>query len=113
LELPQAGCGDPVEKYMVRPVWQEARLKPHGLEPYMTSDDPVFERKAADVIELFLNAQQHAASFVSMNGQRFAIALFAVNTPMSVWRCTSLWDRAKDGSIAGGSACPTTMLGLL
>ena len=48
---------------MVHKVWQEAGLKPHQLERYMASDDPDFERKAADVIGLYLNPPRHAAVF--------------------------------------------------
>jgi transposase len=52
-----------VSKDMVHRVWREAGLKPHRLERYMVSDDPDFERKAADVIGLYLNPPQHAAVF--------------------------------------------------
>jgi transposase len=52
-----------VSKDMVHRVWQEAGLKPHWLDRYMVSDDPDFERKAADVIGLYLNPPQHAAVF--------------------------------------------------
>jgi DDE superfamily endonuclease len=38
-------------------------IKPHRLERYMASDDPDFERKAADVIGLYVNPPQHAAVF--------------------------------------------------
>src|SRR5215469_1680260 len=38
-----------VSKDAVHRVWQEAGLKPHRLERYMASDDPEFERKAADI----------------------------------------------------------------
>jgi transposase len=48
---------------MVARVWQRAGLKPHRLERYMASDDPDFERKAADVIGLYVNPPQHAAVF--------------------------------------------------
>src|SRR5712672_3630065 len=44
-------------------VWRRAGLKPHRLERYMASDDPDFERKAADVIGLYVNPPQHAAVF--------------------------------------------------
>src|SRR5271156_2160581 len=52
-----------VSKDMVHRVWREAGLKPHRLERYMASDDPDFERKAADVIGLYLHPPQHAAVF--------------------------------------------------
>jgi hypothetical protein len=48
---------------MVARVWQRAGLKSHRLERYMTSDDPDFERKAADVIGLYVDPPQHAAVF--------------------------------------------------
>ena len=38
---------------MVARVWAKHALKPHRLERYMASNDPDFERKAADVIGLY------------------------------------------------------------
>src|ERR1700679_3800862 len=52
-----------VSKDMVHRVWREAGLKPHRLERYMVSDDPDFERQAADVIGFYLTPPQHAAVF--------------------------------------------------
>ena len=52
-----------INHMMVARVWRRAGLKPHRLERYMASDDPDFERKAADVIGLYLNPPQHAAVF--------------------------------------------------
>ena len=52
-----------VSHMMVARVWARHGLKPHRLERYMTSDDPEFERKAADIIGLYLNPPQHAAVF--------------------------------------------------
>jgi transposase len=52
-----------VSKTMVHRVWQEAGLQPHRLERYMASNDPDFERKAADIIGLYLDPPQHAAVF--------------------------------------------------
>jgi transposase len=40
-----------INHMMVARVWRRAGLKPHRLERHMASDDPDFERKAADVIE--------------------------------------------------------------
>src|SRR6202162_5010382 len=48
---------------MVVRVWRRAGLKPHRLERHMASDDQDFERKAADVIGLYVNPPQHAAVF--------------------------------------------------
>ncbi len=47
----------------VHRVWQRAGLKPHRLEHYVASPDPDFERKAADIIGLYLNPPAHAAVF--------------------------------------------------
>jgi transposase len=48
---------------MVARVWAKHGLKPHRLERYLASDDPAFERKAADIIGLYLKPPQHAAVF--------------------------------------------------
>jgi transposase len=48
---------------MVARVWQRAGIQPHRLERYLRSTDPEFERKAADVIGLYLHPPQHAAVF--------------------------------------------------
>ena len=52
-----------VSKDTVQRIWHKAGLKPHRLERYMASDDPDFERKAADIIGLYLHPPQHAAVF--------------------------------------------------
>jgi transposase len=52
-----------VSKDAVHRVWKEAGLKPHRLERYLASDDPDFERKAADILGLYLRPPQHAAVF--------------------------------------------------
>jgi len=52
-----------ISKDAVQRIWQKAGLKPHRLERYMASDDPDFERKAADIIGLYLHPPQHAAVF--------------------------------------------------
>jgi transposase len=52
-----------INHMMVVRVWRRAGLKPHRLERYLASDDPDFERKAADVIGLYVNPPQHAAVF--------------------------------------------------
>src|SRR5947209_11930266 len=48
---------------MVARVWTSHGLKPQRLDRYMASNDPDFERKAADVIGLYINPPQHAAIF--------------------------------------------------
>ena len=52
-----------ISKDTVQRIWHRAGLKPHRLERYMASDDPEFERKAADIIGLYLQPPQHAAVF--------------------------------------------------
>jgi transposase len=44
-------------------VWRRHRIKPHRLERYMVSDDPLFEEKAADILGLYLTPPAHAAVF--------------------------------------------------
>jgi hypothetical protein len=44
-------------------IWQRAGLKPHRLARYVTSGDPDFEMKAADILGLYLNPPEHAAVF--------------------------------------------------
>jgi transposase len=44
-------------------VWRKHGLRPHRIERYMASNDPDFEKKAADIIGLYLNPPQHAAVF--------------------------------------------------
>ena len=52
-----------VSHVTVARVWQRAGLKPHRLERYVTSDDPDFEAKAADVIGLYLAPPTNAVVF--------------------------------------------------
>ncbi len=52
-----------ISKDTVQRIWHRAGLNPHRLERYMASDDPEFERKAADIIALYLHPPQHAAVF--------------------------------------------------
>lgn len=47
----------------VHRVWQRAGLQPHRVERYTASPDPDFERKAADIIGLYLHPPAHAAVF--------------------------------------------------
>ena len=52
-----------LSKSTVQRIWTQARVKPHRLERYMTSNDPQFEEKAADIIGLYMNPPEHAAVF--------------------------------------------------
>ena len=48
---------------MVARVWKKHGLTPHRIERYMTTKDPDFETKAAEIIGLYLHPPQHAAVF--------------------------------------------------
>jgi len=52
-----------LSKSTVQRIWRQARLKPHRLDRYMASNDPEFEKKAADIIGLYMKPPQHAAVF--------------------------------------------------
>jgi transposase len=52
-----------VPHMLVHRTWARAGIKPHRIKRYMRSNDPDFEKKAADVIGLYLNPPQHAAVF--------------------------------------------------
>lgn len=52
-----------VSHVTVHRVWRRAGLQPHRLERYLTSDDPDFETKAADIIGLYLDPPQNAVVF--------------------------------------------------
>jgi hypothetical protein len=44
-------------------MWAQTRLKPHRLDRYMASNNPDFEKKAADIIGFYMKTPQHAAVF--------------------------------------------------
>jgi len=52
-----------ISHMMVARVWAKHALKPQRLDRYMSSNDPEFERKAADIIGLYINPPAHAAVF--------------------------------------------------
>lgn len=52
-----------ISHMMVARVWRKHRLSAHRIERYMASNDPDFEKKAADIIGLYLNPPAHAAVF--------------------------------------------------
>src|SRR5450631_2913054 len=60
-----------VSHMMVARVWRKHGLKPHRIERYMASKDPDFERKAADIIGLYLHPPAHAAVSASMKRRTF------------------------------------------
>jgi len=52
-----------ISHMMVARVWRKHALRPQRLGRYMASDDPDFEKKAADIIGLYLDPPAHAAVF--------------------------------------------------
>lgn len=52
-----------VNHMRVARVWTKAGLRPHQVRSYMASDDPDFEKKAADVIGLYLKPPADAVIF--------------------------------------------------
>jgi transposase len=52
-----------ISHMMVARVWRKHALRPQRLDRYMASDDPDFEKKAADIIGLYLDPPAHAAVF--------------------------------------------------
>src|SRR5262249_30530526 len=52
-----------VSHMVIARAWQKLDLKPQRMERYLKSNDPDFEKKAADIIGLYLNPPQHAAVF--------------------------------------------------
>jgi transposase len=59
----QLGEALEVSHMMIARVWRKHALKPQRLDRYMTTNDPDFETKAAQIIGLYLNPPQHAAVF--------------------------------------------------
>ncbi len=58
-----AELGDGISHMTVARIWAKHGIKPHQLQGYLSSNDPDFEAKAADVIGLYLHPPQHAAVF--------------------------------------------------
>ncbi len=52
-----------VSHMRVARVWGKPGLRPHRVRSYMASDDPEFEKKAADVIGLYLKPPVNAVVF--------------------------------------------------
>lgn len=65
---------------MAARVWSKRRLQPHRLERYMSSNDLDFERKAADIIGLYLDPPAHAAAFCV--DEKTAIQALGPNAPV-------------------------------
>lgn len=52
-----------IDHVRVARVWAKTGLQPHRRRHYLSSDDPDFERKAADIIALYLKPPAHAIVF--------------------------------------------------
>ena len=52
-----------INQSTVSPIWPQFGLQPHRLRRYLSSNDPEFEEKAADIIGLYLKPPVHAAVF--------------------------------------------------
>jgi transposase len=63
-----------LSKSTVQRVWSQMRLKPHRLDRYMMSNDPLFEEKATDIIGLYMNPPQHGAVFCVDGRRRFKLS---------------------------------------
>ena len=61
-------------------VWTRHGLQPHRLRRYMLSEDPHFEKKAADIIGLYLAPPDHAAVFCV--GEKSAIQALDRHDPV-------------------------------
>lgn len=55
--------GNGISHMTIARIWAKHGIKPHRLEGHLTSNDPDFETKAADVIGLYLNPPQNAVIF--------------------------------------------------
>src|SRR6476659_485726 len=60
-----------ISRSSVHRILSQARLQPHRLERYMASNDPDFEKKAADVIGLYLELPSTRRFSVSTKRPRF------------------------------------------
>lgn len=58
-----AQLGGDISHMTVARIWANHGIKPHLLEGYLTSNDPDFETKAADMVGLYLNPPQNAVVF--------------------------------------------------
>lgn len=58
-----AELGGGISHMTVARIWAKHGIKPHRLEGYITSNDPDFETKAADVIGWYLNPPQNTVVF--------------------------------------------------
>ena len=61
-----------VDKNIVQRVWRRATSGPSRLARYMASNEPDFEAKAADIIDLYMGPPRHAGVFC--RGDRYSDA---------------------------------------
>ena len=73
---------------MIARVWRKHALKPHRVEGYMASNDPDFEKKAADIIGLYLNPPEQAIVLSKRQPGRITVRF---GIARSAARCASGW----------------------
>ncbi len=84
----------------VRKVWKQHGLKPHRIESFKLSNDPLFEEKLVDVVGLYLNPPEHAI-VLSVDEKRQIQALDRTQPglPMKPGRCgTMTHDYKRNGT---------------
>ena len=91
-----------ISKDTVQRIWHRAGLKPHRLERYMASDDPEFERKAADILGLYLHPPQHAAVFCVDENRPFRRWIGSIQS----YRCRPVEPSATVSNTIATALCP-------
>ncbi len=92
-----------VSHTLIATAWKRANLKPHRMARYMASNDPDFERKAADVIGLYVNPPQHAAVFCVDEKTAFKLSIDSI--PFSRSRRDDLSGTGSSTTGTGRSRC--------
>lgn len=85
---------------LVRKIWKQHGLKPHRIETFKLSNDPLFEEKLVDVVGLYLNPPEHAIVLsVDEKSQIQALDRTQPGLPMKPGRCgTMTHDYKRNGT---------------
>ena len=85
---------------LVRKIWKQHGLKPHRIETFKLSNDPLFEAKLVDVVGLYLNPPEHAIVLsVDEKSQIQALDRTQPGLPMKPGRCgTMTHDYKRNGT---------------
>lgn len=95
-----------VSKSTVQRVWAQARLKAHRLDRYMASNDPLLERKADDILGLYMmplspgRAERHGFEYYR-HGTLSQYAVLDVKTGLSLFRSLVCQCRHRRSGHAG------------